>query len=66
MVSSLCDGKCVCEKCAWCTVYVTGSVHIDSMHDEKHVRPWPRRWPSEAAGGRHSDCGSRGGGWPPF
>ena len=26
MVSSLCDGKCVCEKCAWCPVYVTGSV----------------------------------------
>ena len=26
MVYSLCDGKCVCEKCAWCPVYVTGSV----------------------------------------
>ena len=56
----------MCEKCAWCPVHVTGSVHIESMHDEKRVRPWPRHWPSEAAGGRHSDSGSRGGGWPPF
>ena len=32
MVYSLCDGKCVCEKCAWCTVYVMGSVHgVQSM-----------------------------------
>ena len=32
MVSSLCDGKCVCEKCAWCPVYVTGSVCVKSVH----------------------------------